>query len=123
MGWVLLVLGLMALIFVGMVGTWVVRGFQMKSLANEGVVVSGEIVDKRRSGAGANSRSAPYLKYAYVGPDGQRHELRAAVAESVYAEHEIGDAFDVVCLPDKPSVAGPKYLVDLSREALKLPPL
>jgi len=73
----------MAAIVVGIGVSVVVRGLQMKRLANEGVVVRGEVTGKQRSGAsGATHRSTPYLQYAYFTPDGQRLTMRAAVSQS-----------------------------------------
>ena len=54
---------------------------------------------------------------------GERYENKIAVDEDVWQGHEVGDAIELVYTPKRPSVSATKYMVNLSRQALKLPPL
>ncbi len=100
------------------------RAFEMKDLAHKGLAVRGRVTGKfRQRGASANMPSSPCLRYEYQGLDGNRYEYKSLVTESEWEAHEEGGPIEIVILPGKPSVSAPKYLVNLSREALKLPPL
>jgi hypothetical protein len=99
------------------------RGLQMKNLAHRGVLIEAKVIKKFRKTSGRGAKSSPCLKYDFLAPTGQRIERTIAVAEGIYEQYEEGAKIDVVYLPDKPQVNGAKYMVNLSREALKLPPL
>ena len=99
------------------------RGLQMKSLAQQGVVGKGEVIQKFRRRARSGHQAAGYLKYRFETPQGLEFQKRIAVSEQVYNEYAEGQAIDIVYLPDKPSVNGARYMVNLSRKALKLPPI
>ncbi len=113
---------LIPIAIIGLIVFFIVRrGFQMKALAHEGVAIEGKVIKKfRQPGSGTN---APYLRYEYTTPTGDRHENKIAVTEEVWQSHEVGDAIELVYTPKQPSVSAAKYMVNLSREALKLPPL
>ena len=64
-----------------------------------------------------------YLRYEFLAPTGKRLERSITVDEDVYDQYEEGSKIDIVYVKDKPQVNGAKYMVNLSREALKLPPL
>jgi hypothetical protein len=112
-----------ALIVVALVVTVAMRGQQMKKLAHEGVVLAGKVIERRRAGTGKAGRAHAFIRYEYFPPGGHRFEHRSAVSEGVFAQYQEGAAIDIVYLPSKPSVSSPKFLVDASRQALKLPPL
>jgi hypothetical protein len=100
------------------------RGLQMKDLAHKGVVAEGTVIRKfRRGNATQVQTSAAYLRYEFKAPDGKRFERSVAVSEEVFETFEEGSKIDVVYVEGKPQVNGAKYMVNLSREALKLPPL
>ncbi len=107
---------------IGLIVAFIVRrGFQMKALAHEGVAIEGKVIKKfRQTGSGT---TAPYLRYEYMTPTGERYENKIAVDEEVWRNHEVGDAIELVYTPKQPSVSAAKYMVNLSRQALKLPPL
>lgn len=99
------------------------RGLQMKALAQNGVPGQAEIVLKHRRRTSAGHQTAGYLKYQFDAPLGQTLTNRIAVSEEIFARYEVGDPIEIVYLPDKPGINGAKYMVNLSRKALKLPPL
>jgi hypothetical protein len=99
------------------------RGLQMKALAHDGVPGQAEIVLKHRRRTSPGHQTAGYLKYQFDAPLGQTLTNRIAVSEEVFSKYEVGDPIDIVYLPDKPAVNGARYMVNLSRKALKLPPL
>ena len=113
---------LIPIAIIGLIAAFIVRrGFQMKALAHEGVAIEGTIIKKfRQPGSGT---TAPYLRYKYTTPTGERYENKIAVDEDVWQGHEVGDAIELVYTPKRPSVSAAKYMVNLSRQALKLPPL
>jgi hypothetical protein len=112
-----------ALIIAAIIAVLVQRGLQMKSLANEGVVGEGKIIKKSRRVNSQGSMSSAYLTYEFHAANGSRYERKVSVGDEVYDSHEEGDAIGVVYLEKKPEVNGARYMVNLSREALKLPPL
>ena len=99
------------------------RGYQMKDLANKGVVAQATVIKKSRRSGTSGAAGSGYIKYEFLAPDGKRHESSIAVSEEVYSDHEEGSMIDIVYVAGKPQVNGAKYMVNLSREALKLPPL
>lgn len=111
------------LIIVAIIVMVVRRGLQMKDLAHKGVVAKGRVVRKFRRTQAQGKHTSGYLEYEFTSALGQRHKRAIAVSEGVYGSHEEGDDIDVVYLPDRPQVNGARYMVNLSREALKLPPL
>ena len=97
------------------------RAFQMKALAHGGVVIEGRVIKKFRQ-TGSTPRH-PYLRYDYITPTGQRYEHKIAVSEEVWETYEVGDPIEIVYVPNRPSVSAAKYMVNLSRQALKMSPL
>ena len=112
-----------ALIIAAIIAVVVHRGLQMKSLANDGTVGEGKVIEKLTRANSLGGRSAPYLRYEFNAANGLRYERKVAVGDEIYAAYEEGDPIDVVYLRDKPEINAAKYMVNLSREALKLPPL
>lgn len=114
---------MVAAIVLAFIAVMVRRGLQMKSLAHHGVLGKAEVVQKFRRRSRAGHQAAGFLKYRFETPGGLEFTNRIAVSEQVYNEYSEGQSIDVVYLPDKPSVNGARYMVNLSRKALKLPPL
>ncbi len=110
-------------ILLAIIALMVRRGFQMKALAHDGVPGQAEIVLKHRRRTSPGHQTAGYLKYQFDAPLGRTITNRIAVSEEVFSRYEVGDPIDIVYLPDKPDINGAKYMVNLSRKALKLPPL
>ena len=115
------------IVFVLFIGAFIAivvhRGMQMKKLAHDGVVADGKVINKSRRAGAQAKMSTPYLRYEFYAANGFRYERNVAVGENVYESHEEGDAIGVVYLKDNPKVSAARYMVNLSREALKLPPL
>jgi hypothetical protein len=99
------------------------RGLQMKNLAHHGIVALGRITKKSRRRTPQKGNSSAYLKYEFFTRAGIRFERSIAVGEEIYDSFDENDTIDVVYLRGKPEVNGAKYMVNLSREALRLPPL
>ncbi len=116
-------LWIVAAIVLAIIAVIVRRGLQMKQLAHHGVPGQAEIVLKHRRRTSPGHQTAGYLKYRFDAPLGQTLTNRIAVSEEIFARYEVGDPIEIVYLPDKPGVNGAKYMVNLSRKALKLPPL
>lgn len=115
MAWLLPIL-LIPSAFIG-IAIW--RGRQFGELARRGIPVAGRIVRKFRSGSvdtvGSRGRR---LAFAYTGPDGREYRRAASVTIGKWSEYEEGDAIDLICLPDRPGVSAPAWLVSAAREAL-----
>ena len=99
------------------------RGFQMKDLAHKEVVAEATVIKKFRRSGTSGGQGSGYLRYEFLAPNGKRLERSITVSEEIYSSHEEGSKIDVVYVEGKPQVNGAKYMVNLSREALKLPPL
>ena len=112
-----------AAIVAAIIAVIVHRGFQMKNLANDGVVGEGKVIKKSRRVNSQGGMSSAYLRYEFNAANGLRYEKKISVGEEVFDAYEEGDPIDVVYVRNKPEVNGAKYMVNLSREALKLPPL
>lgn len=110
-------------ILVALIGVWVWRGLQMKALANSGVLGQAEVIQKTRRRSSPGHQAAGYIKYRFTAPDGKAITNRSAVSEKIYSEYDEGESIDIVYLPDRPAVNAARYMVNLSRTALKLPPL
>ena len=114
---------MVAAIVLAFIAVMVWRGLQMKSLAQHGVAGTAQVVQKFRRRSRAGHQAAGFIKYRFAAPNGQQFTNRIAVSEQIYNEYSEGQSIDVVYLPDKPAVNGARYMVNLSRKALKLPPL
>jgi len=112
-----------ALIVAAVIAVIVHRGLQMKNLANDGVVGDGKVIEKLRRVNSQGGMSSSYLRYEFYAPNGVRYERKVSVGEDIYDNHEEGDTIGIVYLEKNPRVNAAKYMVNLSREALKLPPL
>lgn len=112
-----------AAIVMALIAVWVWRGLQMKALANSGVLGHAEVIQKIRRRRSTGHQTAGYLKYRFLASDGRTLTKRIAVSEKIYTEYDEGESIDIVYLPDRPGVNAARYIVNLSRKALKLPPL
>lgn len=112
-----------ALIIGGAIAVVVHRGLQMKKLAHDGVLAEGRVIEKPRRSNTQGRGGTGYLRYEFTAANGRCYERRVAVGEEIYAKYGEGDGIGVVYLPDDPKVNAARYMVNLSRQALKLPPL
>jgi len=106
-----------------MIALLVRRGLQMKALAHDGVPGQAAVVEKHRRRTSAGHQTAGYLKYQFDTPQGHTLTNRIAVSEEVFSKFQEGDPIAIVYLEDHPKINGARYMVNLSRKALKLPPL
>jgi hypothetical protein len=112
-----------AAIILAIVAVLVRRGMQMKALAVQGILGRAQVVQKTRRRTSAGHQTAGYIKYRFDTPKGESLTNRIAVSEQVYSEYSDGDPIDIVYLEDRPTTNAARYMVNLSRKALKLPPL
>jgi hypothetical protein len=93
------------------------RGMQFKALAERGVPVRGTVTKKSTSGNKSGS-SSKRITFTYAGPDGREYRRSASVVTSKWEEHDVGGSINLICLPDRPGISAPAWLVKLAREAL-----
>lgn len=91
------------------------RGLELKDLAKRGEPIQGRIVNKFKRG---NKVRNKFLKYEFTTPTGKLITRSSMVSDGVWQQYAENDPIELVYLSDKPQVCSPKYLVDLSREAL-----
>jgi len=95
------------------------RGRQVGALARRGVTVQGTVVRKFRTGSGNAGSRGRRIAFTYRGPDGQEYRRAASITMSKWAELEEGGPIELVCLPDKPGVSAPAWLIGHARKALE----
>lgn len=99
------------------------RGMQMKNLAHHGVPTTGKILlIKQLASANRSPQSRSWrLRYSYT-VEGRTFEngINPGTEERQLA---VGGPIEIVYLPTDPSVSATRNMVNLSRQALKLPPL
>jgi len=100
------------------------RGLQMKNLAHQGVPVTGKILLVTRLGSVNHSKQTRHwrLRYSFTLPDGRTFENGITPSEEERLM-QVGGPIALVYLPTDPRVSGTRRMVNLSRQALKLPPL
>ncbi|HWK42574.1 MAG TPA: hypothetical protein VNR60_11650 [Croceibacterium sp.] len=108
------------LIIAAIIGVIIWRGRQFGELARRGVPVMGQIDRKFRTGTGQAGSRGRRIAFVYRGPDGVEYRRAASVTLGKWAELEEGAPIALVCLPDKPGVSAPAWLVEEARKALKL---
>jgi len=113
------IVGAIVLIIVGVL---LRRGLQMKALAQGGVAARAEVIQKSRRHSRTGQQTAGYIKYRFLTPDGKQLTNRITVSEQIYSEYQEGEHIDIVYLEDRPAVNAARYMVNLTRKALKLPP-
>jgi len=112
-----------ALIIAAIIAVWVHRGLQMKNLANDGIVGDGKVIEKFKRVNSQGGMASPYLRYEFYAANNIRYERKISVGEEIFDSYAENDPIEIVYLENKPKVNAAKYMVNLSREALKLPPL
>jgi hypothetical protein len=110
---------IIALIIAAIVGVAVWRGRQFGDLARRGIPVTGQVVRKFRTGSGKAGSRNRRIAFTYRGPDGAEYRRAASLTDSKWSEFEEGSPIALVCLPDKPGVSAPAWLVEHAREALQ----
>ncbi|HVJ45773.1 MAG TPA: DUF3592 domain-containing protein [Luteolibacter sp.] len=99
------------------------RGMQMKNLAHHGVPATGKILlIKQLAGANRSPQSRSWrLRYSYT-VEGRTFEngINPGAEER---QLEVGGPIEIVYLPTDPKISATLGMVNLSRQALKLPPL
>lgn len=112
---IVLIIILFVATFVG-IAVW--RGRQFGELARRGVPVTGQVVRKFRTGSGASGARGKRIPFTYRGPDGAEYRRAASIVTSKWREFEEGSRIELVCLPDKPGVSAPAWLVEDARKTL-----
>lgn len=116
-------IGLVGLLFIAAViaGIWrvVQRGLQLKQLVEDGVDVEGVVVRQFKGRPrGPQNTTDHFIRYKYRDSCGREHEFKFKAARDFWAGHPEGKRIAVVYSKSKPSVSGPKYMVEQAREAL-----
>lgn len=111
---IVLVIVVFAAAFIG-IAVW--RGRQFGELARRGVPVTGQVVKKFRTGSGKAGAKGKRIAFTYRGPDGAEYRRAASIVTSKWREFEEGSPIELVCLPDKPGVSAPAWLVEDARKA------
>lgn len=106
------------IIVVAMIAVLVWRGRQFGELARRGIDVQGTVVSKFRTHAKGPGWRGRRMAFTYRGPDGVEYRRAASVSVGKWNEFEEGGPIQLVCLPDKPGVSAPKWLVEEARKAL-----
>lgn len=115
MGWALAPL----IVVVAMIAVAVWRGRQFGKLARHGINVPGIVVRKFRSGSADGELSrGRRIAFTYRGPDGVEYRRAASITLGKWRELNEGDPIEVICLPDRPGISAPAWLIILAREAL-----
>ena len=111
-------LAFIGLFMVAMIATIWWRGREFGELARRGVDVSGTVERKFRPGAGGPGGRRHRVSFRYLGPDGQQYSRAATIASGKWGELAEGGPIPLVCLPEKPGVSAPAWLVESARQAL-----
>jgi hypothetical protein len=107
------------LFVVGLIVFAVRRGLQMKQLAADGVHATGTVTRKLRfSGQGTVRQRNYRVLYTYTDDFGRRHQAKAGVSKAVFDGLEEGGPIAVMYSRTRPSVSGPAYQVEQTRQAL-----
>jgi hypothetical protein len=92
-------------------------------LAKEGVLARARVIRKHRPLGRLMGPLSNVIEYDFLTPRGEFSRNSAFVGEAVCHVHEEGSEIEVVYLKNNPAINGTKYLVNKSREFMKLPPL
>ena len=95
------------------------RALQFKALSEHGIDTDAVIIEKRTVRPSSSGSWKKKIVYRYQDGSGSSHEFTAVVSDEVYERYAEGDAFPVTYSSQKPSVSGPRYLVDQARQALR----
>lgn len=100
------------------------RGLQLKNLAHLGVPITGKILLITKLGSAHRSPQSRNwrLRYSFTLPDGRTFENGINPSKEE-RELKVGGPIEIIYLPTNPAVSATKGMVNLSRRALKLPPL
>ena len=104
-------------IVLAIIGFFVHRAFMFKEILENGVEVQAVIVQKRALRGHGKSGRQKKIVYRYTDAAGVTHENTSVVMDSIYDAHDEGGPFPVVYSSKNPARSGPKYLVDLMRQA------
>ena len=103
---------------IAIVGVLIWRGRQFGELARNGIPVMGTVVRKLRTGTGNAGSRGRRIAFTYRGPDGVEYRRAASVPLSKWAELNDGDPIELICLPARPGVSAPAWLIEEARKAL-----
>lgn len=100
------------------------RGLQMKKLAHLGIPITGKVLLVKQLASTHHSRQTRHwrLRYAFTLPDGRTFE-NGVNPSTEERQLQAGSPIDLVYLPADPQISATRGMVNLSRKALKLPPL
>jgi hypothetical protein len=92
------------------------RVMQFKELSEHGIDTDAIILEKRSVRPGSSGGWKKKIVYRYQDSSGGSHEATTIVSDQIYDRYAEGEAFPVTYSARKPSVSGPRYLVDEARK-------
>ena len=97
------------------------RSLQMRKLALDGEITEATIIKKFKTHGlgGAASSTLRYVRYEYSDSSGKTYSHKSLVSDEQWNAYDVGDSIEIVYVKSDPTISGPKYLVDLAREALE----
>lgn len=104
-------------IVLAIIGIFVHRAFKFKEILEHGVDVQAVIVEKRALPGHGKSARQKKIVYRYADAAGVNHHNTSVVTDAIYHAHDEGGPFPVVYSSKNPARSGPRYLVDLMRQA------
>jgi hypothetical protein len=108
------------LIVVTMIVIALRRGLQMRKLVLDGEIAEAKVVKKFKiSDTEGAASSGGYLRYEYSDEFGKKYSYKSLVNDEQWNTHNVGDSMEVIYVKSNPKISGPKYIVDLAREALE----
>lgn len=103
----------------GLIWRVIRRGYQMKSLAERGLPVTGEVVKKLRFRGSSTRGNNRFMRYRFRAGDGQYYSHKIAIGIDDYNKLEPGDPIELVYLPDDPKVSARIEMVEMVRETME----
>ena len=92
------------------------RALQFKELSEHGIDTDAVIIEKRTVRPSNSGSWKKKIVYRYQDGGGASHEHTTVVSDEVYGRYAEGEAFPITYSAKKPSVSGPRYLVDEARK-------
>lgn len=115
---------ILILLFIGVAIFLIVRrGLQMKNLAHHGVRTTGKILLIKKLTGGIDSPRSRGWRLRYTFTVAGRTFENGINPSTEERQLPVGAPIEIVYLPTDPAVSGTLGMVNLSRQALKLPPL
>lgn len=107
------------LAFVGIIYLAVSRTLEMKELATNGIDVTAIVTEKKSLPNTRSSTRRNKIAYTYNDKQGQTHAGVTQLGFDEYDTYQVGGPIEITYSAKRPHVSGPRYYVDMAREALR----